>query len=46
MSQGGEALVGDARQRQAAAFQLLRDRWGERVCFEVPADDPDERVLH
>jgi len=46
VSQGGEALVGDARQRQAAAFQLLRDRWGERVGFGAPGDDPDERVLH
>jgi len=41
-----DAAVGDERQRQATAFQLLRDRWGERVGFEAPADDPDERVLH
>ncbi len=41
-----DATLGDERQQQAAAFRLLRDRWGERVGFETLAVSSDERVLH
>jgi hypothetical protein len=41
-----DVTVGVDRVRQVAAFQMLRERWGERVPFDPPADGADERVLH
>jgi hypothetical protein len=42
-----DAEADDARERQAAAFRRLRERWGERVGFDDAATtDADERVLH
>jgi hypothetical protein len=41
-----DVTAGDDRARQAATFQLLRDRWGERVAFDAPAGATHERVLH
>ena len=41
-----DVTVGVERVRQVAAFQMLRERWGERVAFDPPAGSADERVLH
>lgn len=38
--------VAEDRERQAATFQSLRARWGERVAFADTADGHHERVLH
>jgi hypothetical protein len=41
-----DVTVGVDRVRQVAAFQMLRERWGERVAFDPPAGSADGRVLH
>ena len=41
-----DATADDDRERQAAAFRRLRERWGERVGFDDSTTDTEERVLH